>query len=255
MGAMGGGGLPLGALLAVGSRFGWKGILVALLVVGAMTYGGVCGGTSLCDGGQSAQGVTQAPQSGEKDELSTFVGAALDDIQDSWQKRLPGYERTKLVLFRGQVSSACGGASAAVGPFYCPLDRKVYIDLSFYEQLRKQFEAPGDFAQAYVIAHEVGHHIQNLKGKLGKGEVHQIQVELQADCLAGAWAKDAQARDRLEVGDIDEALNAAAQIGDDTIQRRTQGRVQPETWTHGSAEQRAKAFKSGFQNDFRACDI
>lgn len=254
MGALGGGGLPLGALLAVGSRFGWKGILVAVVIVGAMTYGGVCGGTSLCDGGQSSQGVSPAPQGGSQDDTSKFVGVVLDDIQDSWQKRLKGYERTKLVLFRGQVNSACGGASAAVGPFYCPVDHKVYIDLSFYDMLRKQFGAPGDFAQAYVIAHEIGHHIQNLQGKLGKGEVNQIQVELQADCLAGAWAKDAESRKLLEVGDIDEALNAAAQIGDDTIQRRTQGRVQPETWTHGSAAQRSKAFKTGYQGDFSACE-
>ena len=256
MGSAGGGALPLGALLAVGSRFGWKGILVALLLVGAMTYGGVCTGASMCDGGGGTnQGVTNAPSNTSEDELSKFVGFVLDDIQQSWEKKLPSYKRTKLVLFRGQVSSACGGASAAVGPFYCPVDRKVYVDLSFYDQLRRQFGAPGDFAQAYVLAHEVGHHIQNIKNLLGHGEVHQIQVELQADCLAGAWAKDAEARQLLEVGDIDEALNAAAQIGDDTIQRRTQGRVQPETWTHGSAEQRSRAFRTGHSGGAAACDV
>jgi predicted metalloprotease len=256
MGAAGGGALPLGALLAVGSRFGWKGILVALLLVGAMTYGGVCTGASMCGGGgATSQGVTNAPSNTSEDELSKFVGFVLDDIQKSWEKTLPSYKRTKLVLFRGQVNSACGGASAAVGPFYCPVDRKVYVDLSFYDQLRRQFGAPGDFAQAYVIAHEVGHHIQNIHNLLGRGEVHQIQVELQADCLAGAWAKDAEARQLLEVGDIDEALNAAAQIGDDTIQRRTQGRVQPETWTHGSAEQRSRAFRSGHQGGVAACNV
>src|SRR5690606_5004874 len=140
---------------------------------------------------------------------------------------------------------ACGSASSAVGPFYCPLDRKVYIDLSFYDDLRRRFGAPGDFAQAYVIAHEVGHHVQNQRGLLGRGEVDSIQVELQADCLAGAWARSADARGLVEVGDVDEALHAAAQIGDDTIQRRTQGRVQPETWTHGSAAQRSSAFRRG----------
>jgi predicted metalloprotease len=159
------------------------------------------------------------------------------------------------VLFRDRVDSACGTASSAVGPFYCPIDHKVYIDLTFYDQLRSRFGAPGDFAQAYVIAHEVGHHLQNINGKLGKGEVHQIDVELQADCLAGAWAQDAEKRQLVEVGDIDEALNAAAQIGDDTIQRKTQGRVQPETWTHGSAAQRSSAFKKGYQGGVSACGL
>jgi len=253
---MGGGMMPLGALLAVGSRFGWKGILVALLLVGAMTYGGVCGGSSLCDGvGPSSQGVTQAPSNTSDDELSKFVGFVLDDIQDTWKRKLPSYQRTRLVLFRDQINSACGGASSAVGPFYCPIDRKVYVDLSFYDLLHRRFGAPGDFAQAYVIAHEVGHHIQNSRGLLGRGEVNQIETELQADCIAGAWAKDAERRNLLEVGDIDEALNAAAQIGDDTIQRRTQGRVQPETWTHGSAEQRARAFRTGYQSDLAGCNV
>jgi predicted metalloprotease len=159
------------------------------------------------------------------------------------------------VLFRNAIGSACGSASAAVGPFYCQLDHKVYIDLSFYDQLRRRFGAPGDFAQAYVIAHEVGHHVQNLRGLLGRGDASSIATELQADCLAGAWAKDAQRRDLLEVGDVDEALNAASQIGDDTIQRKTQGRVQPETWTHGSAAQRSGSFKKGFSGGASACGI
>src|SRR5690606_3800328 len=132
---------------------------------------------------------------------------------------IPGYQPTRLTLFRDAIGSACGSASAAVGPFYCPLDRKVYIDLSFYDDLRRQFGAPGDFAQAYVIAHEVGHHVQNQRGLLGRGDAHSIEVELQADCLAGAWARSADARGLVEVGDVDGALNAAAQIGDDTIQR------------------------------------
>jgi hypothetical protein len=134
-----------------------------------------------------------------------------------------------------------------MGPFYCPLDQSVYIDLAFYQQLRDRFRAPGDFAQAYVIAHEVGHHVQNLRGALGRGEVNQIETELQADCLAGAWARDAQSRGALEVGDIDEALNAAAQIGDDTLQRKTQGQVIPESFTHGTSAQRVKWFKLGLQ--------
>jgi hypothetical protein len=254
-------GLPLGSLLAVGSRFGWKGILVALLVVGAMTYGGVCsgGGLSSClgggDPGSSRVATERAPQGAPQDELANFVGFVLDDVQQTFGRELRGYETTRLVLFRNQVGSACGSASAAVGPFYCPIDKKVYIDLTFYDQLRRRFGAPGDFAQAYVIAHEVGHHVQNTRGLLGRGEVHQIETELQADCLAGAWGKDAQRRELLEIGDIDEALNAAAAIGDDTIQRKTQGHVQPETWTHGSAAQRSGAFKRGFEGGVAACDI
>ena len=179
----------------------------------------------------------------------------LDDVQKTWSQQIRGYENTRLELFRDQINSACGTATAAVGPFYCPLDHKVYIDLAFYDMLRDRFGAPGDFAQAYVIAHEVGHHVQNLRGLLGKGEVNQIETELQADCLAGAWAQDANRRGLLEVGDVDEALNAAAQIGDDTIQRKTQGKVQPETWTHGSAAQRSSSFKKGLEGGAAACGI
>jgi predicted metalloprotease len=245
-----GGGLPIGGILALASRFGWKGILVALLVIGGMTYGGLCTG-----GGEPTQQVTSSQPTGQTDELSRFVGFVLDDVQDTWTKQLPGYQPTRLVLFRDSIDSACGMATAAVGPFYCPIDRKVYVDLTFYEMLRRRFGAPGDFAQAYVIAHEVGHHVQNLRGLLGRGEVNQIAIELQADCLAGAWAQDANRRQLLEVGDVDEALNAAAAIGDDTIQRKTQGRVQPETWTHGSAAQRSSSFKRGFDGGASACGI
>jgi predicted metalloprotease len=253
-GGLGGGGLPLGGILAIASRFGWKGILVALLVVGAVTYGGVCTGGGEPDRRSAVQPSGQQAPAGE-DELKRFVGFVLDDVQQTWARELPGYQTARLVLFRNSVASACGSASAAVGPFYCPLDRKVYIDLSFYDLLRRRFGAPGDFAQAYVIAHEVGHHVQNLRGLLGGGEVSSIAKELQADCLAGAWAKDAQRRSLLDVGDLDEALNAAAQIGDDTIQRKTQGHVQPETWTHGSAAQRSGSFKKGFAGGPAACGI
>jgi predicted metalloprotease len=248
----GGGGIPLGGLLALGSRFGWKGILIALLLAGVLGYGG------LCTGGEptSRAPVATSPGTGStEDNLAKFVGFVLDDVQQTWARELPDYQRAHLVLFRDAIGSGCGSASAAVGPFYCPLDRKVYIDLSFYDQLRRRFGAPGDFAQAYVIAHEVGHHVQNLRGLLGRGEVSSIATELQADCLAGAWAQDAQRRELLEVGDIDEALNAAAQIGDDTIQRKTQGRVQPETWTHGSAAQRSSSFKKGLEGGARACGV
>ncbi|HEU0033042.1 MAG TPA: neutral zinc metallopeptidase [Kofleriaceae bacterium] len=261
-GGMMGGGLPLGGLLALGSRFGWKGILIALLVVGAI-YGGMCnGGLSMCSGGgddgRPSATETSSPKAGQSDEMARFVGFVLDDVQKTWREQIPNYQTTRLVLFRGAIGSACGNATAAVGPFYCPLDRKVYIDLAFYDELKRRFGAPGDFAQAYVIAHEVGHHVQNLRGLLdneGRDNQHQVQIELQADCLAGAWGRDAQRRNLLEVGDIDEALNAASQIGDDTIQRKTQGRVQPETWTHGSAAQRSAAFKRGFENGAESCGL
>jgi hypothetical protein len=251
--ALGGGGVPIGGILALASRFGWKGILIALIVVGAMTYGG-----NLCSGVGDAPRSAVAPRSAAvpaEDDLKHFVGSVLDDVQSTWRKDLPGYRDAKLVLFRGAIDSACGTATAAVGPFYCQLDHKVYIDLAFYEQLRRRFGAPGDFAQAYVIAHELGHHVQNLLGVLGKGEVSSVKVELQADCLAGAWARSADARGLVEVGDVDEALNAATQIGDDTIQRKTQGRVQPETFTHGSAAQRSGAFRQGFTGGAPACGV
>jgi len=216
--------------------------------------GGVCTGLG-GDKSSSPNPAQQTQESGAQDELARFAGFVFDDVQQTWNAQLKGYETTKLVLFRDQVNSACGTASAAVGPFYCPIDHEVYIDLTFYDQLRKRFGAPGDFAQAYVIAHEIGHHVQNQSGLLGRGEVNQIETELQADCLAGAWAKDAERRQLLEVGDIDEALGAASAIGDDTIQRKTQGHVQPETWTHGSSEQRASAFKQGYSGGAPACGL
>ncbi|MBC7973510.1 MAG: neutral zinc metallopeptidase [Myxococcales bacterium] len=253
LGGGGGGGLPLGALLAVAGRFGWKGILVALVVVGGLMYGG-----NLCNGSSapSQQAVpSETRGAASDDEAKQFVGAVLDDAQKTWGESIPGYQDAKLVLFRNAIRSACGTATSAVGPFYCQLDHKVYIDLAFYDDLRSRFGAPGDFAQAYVIAHEIGHHVQNLRNLLGKDEASSVKVELQADCIAGAWAKSANARGLLEVGDIDEALNAASQIGDDTIQRKTQGRVQPETFTHGSAAQRTAAFRKGYEGGLADCGI
>ena len=161
----------------------------------------------------------------------------FDDVQRTWEKRILSYQHAKLVLFRGSVASACGATSSAVGPFYCPRDNKVYIDLRFFDELRRKFGAPGDFAQAYVIAHELGHHVQNLRGWFGRAG--SVPTELQADCFAGAWAKDAAARGEVEVGDIDEAMNAARQIGDDTLQRKATGVVRPETFTHGTSAQRS----------------
>jgi predicted metalloprotease len=256
---LGGGGVPIGGIINLLSIFGWKGIVVGLIIAAVLAVGGTCMGGNGClgmgGGEQRATDNRPVSESGEENDLRHFIGYVFDDVQNTWRGQLDGYEVTKLVLFRRGVKSACGTASTAVGPFYCPLDHNVYIDLSFYEELRARYGAPGDFAQAYVIAHELGHHVQNLTGKLGKGSVDSVRTELQADCLAGAWAKDANRRNLVEVGDIDEALNAASQIGDDTLQRKTQGHVQPETWTHGSAAQRSSSFRKGYDSGRQACGI
>jgi len=237
----GGGGMNAIGIFSLLSRFGWKGMLVGGLVV-AVIYG-----SGQCTTGNSTTRQATSASATSNDEQVRFVGYVFDDVQGSWQRRLPGYRDANIVVFRGAVDSACGTTSSAVGPFYCPIDQKVYIDLAFYGELERRFGAPGDFAQAYVIAHELGHHLQQQRGVLGGGEPDSVQVELQADCLAGAWARDAEQRMQLEVGDIEEALGAASAIGDDKIQQRTQGRIQPETWTHGSAAQRVAAFKKGYQ--------
>jgi predicted metalloprotease len=197
-------------------------------------------------------------------EMDDFVATVLADTEDVWSEifRQAGrdYPEPTLVLFSGSVSSACGYASSASGPFYCPGDRKLYIDLSFYEQLRRRFNAPGDFAQAYVLAHEVGHHVQNVVGLLPKfneerrrmserqANQYSVRVELQADCYAGVWANKTAHKGYLEEGDIDEALNAAAQIGDDMIQKRTQGYVVPDAFNHGTSEQRRRWFYQGYKS-------
>jgi len=208
----------------------------------------------------------------EENRLADFVSVVLADTEDTWNSqfsRLGGtYTEPNLVLFTGAVKSACGFAQAAMGPFYCPADRKVYIDLSFYQDLKNKMNAPGDFAQAYVIAHEVGHHVQNLVGisdqvqaarqQLSEREYNKLSVrlELQADCLAGVWAHYAdRTRGIVEPGDIDEALNAASQIGDDRLQKQSMGYVTPDSFTHGTSEQRARWFKEGFTNgDLNSCD-
>jgi hypothetical protein len=242
----GGGGLPIYGIIRLLSLFGWKGMVVGLIIAGAVAVGG------RVTGGHHSSGPVAS--SAQEDELVHFVGFVFDDVEHSWRRQFPSYQDTHLVLFRSAIRSACGTASSAVGPFYCPVDRKVYIDLGFYDELRRKLGAPGDFAQAYVIAHEVGHHVQNQRGLLGKHEPDSIHVELQADCLAGAWAKDAEARKLLEVGDIDEALNAASQIGDDALQRRSTGHVRPETWTHGSSEQRVTSFRKGYTGGWKSCE-
>jgi len=218
-----------------------------------------------------AQVQTSRPQNAEEEELKHFVGVVLAKSEDVWTDvfRQNGrqYREPTLVLFTDQVRSACGIAGAAVGPFYCPADEKVYIDLAFYEQLRREFQAPGDFAQAYVVAHEVGHHVQKLlgisdrveamQGRVSEVQANQLSVrlELQADYFAGVFARHVQNQGLLEAGDIEEALRAATAVGDDQIQRRTAGYVVPDSFTHGTSEQRLRWFKRGYETgDMRAGD-
>jgi len=214
----------------------------------------------------------QSQQPGGEDEMRQFVAKVLGSTERTWSEIFKAagrtYQKPTLVLFSDAVESACGFAQAAAGPFYCGEDQKVYIDLSFYRDLRQRFQAPGDFAQAYVIAHEVGHHVQNLLGIMRKVQSLQsrsgereanalsVRLELQADCLAGIWANYAhRERNILEEGDIEEGLNAAAQIGDDRMQKRARGYVVPEGFTHGSAQQRVQWFRRGIQSgELKQCD-
>ena len=253
----GGRGIGLGTV-AIALVAGW------LFGINPLTLLGVLGG-----GGGSPVAIEQPQQAPAakpppEDKLARFVSTVLADTEDVWRELFAQaggtYRDPKLVLFRGAVPTACGQGASAMGPFYCPGDEKVYIDLGFYDTLRSRLGAPGDFAQAYVIAHEVGHHVQNLLGITGKvdamrGRVSEAQsnalsvrVELQADCLAGVWAHHAEAaRQILEAGDVEEALNAATQIGDDALQRRSQGTVVPESFTHGTSEQRVAWFRRGLE--------
>ena len=223
---------------------------------------------------EGTQTTTAPPQTGnpQDDELADFVSVVLADTEDVWnpifQQLGRRYQEPTLVLFSNQVKSACGLAQSAVGPFYCPADQKVYIDLTFYRDLKERHNAPGDFAQAYVVAHEIGHHVQTLlgvsqqvqqaKARASKVQGNQLSVrqELQADCFAGIWANHAQrARNILEQGDLEEALNAASQIGDDTLQKQAQGFAVPDSFTHGSSTQRVRWFKTGFQSGrLDSCD-
>ncbi|CAB5680867.1 neutral zinc metallopeptidase [Comamonas aquatica] len=256
-----------GAPMLGGRSIGIGTIVVALiggwvLGINPLTLLGVLSG-----GGS----VVQAPAPAH-DTMAQFVSTVLADTEDVWgpifQQGGGTYREPRLVLFRGAVPTACGTGQAAMGPFYCPGDQKVYIDLSFYDQLKNQLGAPGDFAQAYVIAHEVGHHVQHLLGISGqveqmRGRVSQVaynrlsvKLELQADCLAGVWAHHAdQQRQILEQGDIEEAMNAAAKIGDDALQRAQTGQVVPDSFTHGTSVQRQRWFRTGLQSgSVQACD-
>jgi len=264
-GGGGGFGLPIGGrsiglgTVAVALVAGWLFGVNPLTVLGLLSGGGGGGGVPVQ---QHAPGPAHKPP--PNDRAAAFVSTVLADTEDVWTAvfRASGgqYQDPKLVLFRGSTPTACGRGEAAQGPFYCPGDRKVYIDLGFYDVLRTKLGAPGDFAQAYVIAHEVGHHVQNLLGVTAKvdamrGRVSEVQqnalsvrLELQADCLAGVWAYHSQkSKGWLEQGDIESALNAASQIGDDTLQRNARGTVRPETFTHGTSAQRVSWFKRGLQ--------
>lgn len=252
-----------------------KGGLGLVVVLLAAAYFGIDPSIILNQGlqqpGAGNSGPASAP-SAEEQELAAFVSVVLADTEDTWnalfQAQGQRYREPKLVLFSGAVASACGHAQAAMGPFYCPGDNKVYIDLSFYHDLRERHGAPGDFAQAYVIAHEIGHHVQTLTGiseqvhaarsRMSKAEGNKLSVkqELQADCFAGLWAHHAnRTREILEQGDIEEALTAATAIGDDRLQQQSRGYVTPESFTHGSSKQRVRWFRTGFeQGEIDACN-
>jgi uncharacterized protein len=269
-GGRGMGGLPIG-----GRGLGLGGIVVALIAswvlgINPLTLLGALSGG---DAGGGAPVQAPAGDSHARDPAYVFVKNVLGSTEDVWgayfQRSGQQYQQPKLTVFRGSIPTACGSGESAMGPFYCPGDHKVYIDLGFYDTLRERLGAPGDFAQAYVIAHEVGHHLQNLMGTTDKldrarGRVSEreanamsVRLELQADCYAGVWANLSQQTKgwRLEQGDIEEALNAAAQIGDDTLQKRSRGTVVPESFTHGSSAQRVHWFKRGLEaGDLRACD-
>ena len=263
-----------GARRGGGRRLGLGGTVIALVAayflgINPMTV------LNLLDGGAmpgSAQGEATAPRPPAEDKTARFVSRVLASTEDSWtaifQAAGQRYAPPRLVLFTDAVPTACGTGEAAMGPFYCPGDRKVYIDLSFFKELETRFEAPGEFAEAYVIAHEVGHHVQNLLGiservqqarqRAGEAEANALSVrlELQADCLAGVWGYHAENLQQvLEPGDLEAALTAAAAIGDDRLQHEAQGRVVPESFTHGSSAQRVRWFRQGFEHgDMKRCD-
>lgn len=251
-------------------RLGIGGFIVLLLLsfIFKKNFFALVGGGG-APGGPPAQTVPRA-SSPEEDKLVQFVSFVLDDDQKAWSQIFANsgktYRHAKLHLFTNRTDSGCGFAQTAMGPFYCPADEKVYIDLGFYRELRDRYGAPGEFAEAYVIAHELGHHVQKLLGISDKVEHLQqqnpaqaneasVKLELQADCLAGVWGHTAAQRNLLDPGDLDDGLRAAAAVGDDRIQKQATGQVHPETWTHGSSDQRARWFRAGFDSgDMGRCD-
>ena len=268
-----------GGGLGTAGKIGGPGVLVviAIVVISNLVGGNGGGGAEVDDildqiggGGLDAAEGSPPPAQDPDRKLVDFMSFVLDDVQKTWTQifREAGrdYERAELVLFEGSTNSACGGATEAIGPHYCPADSKVYLDLDFFRELRDGFGAPGDFAQAYVLAHEIGHHVQNVLGINRETRIAQeqnpdqandlsIRLELQADCFAGVWAYTTYERDLLESGDLQEGLDAAAAVGDDRIQEQATGRVDRETWTHGSSSQRTSWFRRGFETgDPATCD-
>ncbi|MBK8970040.1 MAG: neutral zinc metallopeptidase [Hahellaceae bacterium] len=263
-----------GRRLSVGRRSGIGGVGSVVAILVALYFGVdpqvVLTVLSGLEEGSTVSAPASAPA--KNDPQARFIAAVLGDTEDTWHQLFARaqrqYQEPRLVLFSDQVQSACGQANAAVGPFYCPADRKVYLDLSFFRELDTRFGAPGDFAQAYVVAHEVGHHVQTLLGisaqvqrkrqsvSVSEGNALSVRQELQADCFAGVWAHYAQKdRDLLEAGDIEEGLAAAAAVGDDRLQRKASGRVVPESFTHGTSAQRVRWFREGFsKGTLSACD-
>lgn len=270
----GGGNISMGTIMMLAPLFkrllrtkiGW-----VIIAVGVVAY--MNGYNPLALLGIGGPVHTQPVDKAKDEKQANFMKTVLADTEDVWKDLLPKYgiryKEPVMVLYRGYTRSGCGAAQTQMGPFYCPVDKKVYLDLSFFDELAKRHNAPGDFAQAYVLAHEIGHHVQDLQGILDQVQQYkqgirsekaanalQVRVELQADCYSGVWAHHAQKRfNILEPGDIEEALNAASSIGDDVLQKQAQGYVRPDAFTHGSAAQRTEWFKRGFlSGDLRQCD-
>ncbi|MEH7177534.1 KPN_02809 family neutral zinc metallopeptidase [Neobacillus vireti] len=248
-------GMGMGGKTMIGGGIGSVIVIILFTLLGG-NLGDLVGNPPPPNGSNSNAPINVTQQ---EQELADFVSVVLADTEDVWsqefEKRGLNYEEPTLVLFRDSVQSACGMASSAVGPFYCPGDHKLYIDLSFYQDLKQRFQAPGDFAMAYVIAHEVGHHVQTILHTADQVSPEQkntneysVRFELQADYLAGVWANHAQGKGYLEKGDLEEAMNAANAVGDDTIQKKAQGYVVPDSFTHGTSEQRERWFLKGYEN-------
>ena len=264
----GGGGFGFG-----GMRLGLGGLLIlfVLSLIFKQNFFALLGGGGASSTGSSVAGPRDTARDEAEKPLVQFVSFVLDDTQKTWEQLLPQqagvpYRHAKLVLFRNYTQSGCGGAESATGPFYCPADEKVYIDLGFYDELKQRFGAPGEFAQAYVLAHEVGHHLQKIigvesrvrqlqQGNPQTGNALSVKMELQADCLAGVWAHSTQQRNLLEQGDVQSALGAAAAVGDDRLQKMSTGHVTPDSFTHGSSAQRMHWFQQGFDSgSIAACN-
>ena len=241
-----------------------------MLIIGAGVVAYMMGYNPLALLGMGGSSVSRPVDKVKDEKQAVFIKKVLASTEDIWKKQLRGYREPVMVLYRGSTRSGCGHASAQMGPFYCPADQKVYLDLGFFDELASRHGAPGDFAQAYVLAHEIGHHIQNLQGTLAqvqkakqswggssaKSNALQVKVELQADCYAGAWAYHAHKQfNILEPGDVEEALRAASSIGDDTLQKKAGGAVRPDAFTHGSSRQRVEWFRRGLKTgDIRQCN-